>query len=68
MIREESRTVPIAIWKRPGRNAGLDSSVNAIAYSGHRAYVPDAGSYDTYCPAACAFNHSRAYLSPVEVR
>ena len=34
VIRGESSTEPSAIWKKPGRYAGLDSSVSAIACSG----------------------------------
>jgi len=39
-----SRTVPYAIWKKPGRYAGLDSSVSATTSSGGSVYCPVAGS------------------------
>ena len=44
MMLGASRTVPCAIWKKPGRYAGLDSSVSATACSGGSVYVPVAGS------------------------
>ena len=63
-----SRTTPVAIWKAPGRKAGLDSSASAIACSGSSEYVRVAGSYSTKPPAAWAFSHSRMYGSAVDVR
>jgi hypothetical protein len=68
MIRCASRTVPCAIWKNPGRKAGLLSSASATACSAGNVYRRVAASYSTKPPAACAFNHSRAYGSPVLVR
>ena len=42
--RRSRATVPSAIWKNPGRNAGLVSSVSATACSAGRVYRSVAGS------------------------
>ena len=43
-IRLASRMVPYAIWKNPGRYAGLDASVIATATSGEIEKVRVSGS------------------------
>ena len=44
MIFGESSTDPSAIWKNPGRYAGLVASVSATACSGGSVYRPLSGS------------------------
>ena len=54
-----SRSVPSASCMLAGKNAGESSTARASACSGVIEYVPLAGSYLTYPPAAWFASHGR---------